>query len=467
MQRFECHGQLILRINMETCKAKIQIKHLLQHERPLTTSSVPPEVVSEIQNNFHLDPLQLRTHLSTLFDLRDITNKQIYYWWSVATEKTYQKDKNPVRSAILLLKERFKEKGCILLMSLHTESLTAIAFSSPCLIYLKEMVKEIHVDATYKTAKGRFELYAIIGQYQGTGFALGYLILDVIEGSNNLDMGKTTILTEFFSKFKNLGLSPEYVFSDKDFSQINAAKNVWPSANIQLCLWHIKKAIVTKMKSNQRGKYKRFTAFELADLNFVDPNFVPTNANNDTVCPITHQDNVLNLVERHFNLHPLIPFGPHKTFLTAEEIWKTAVREIYQFCHKHAYPELWNYLFFSWYTKNRWNLWARSTNPTIPFGKTNMIIEAHWKVVKHDYLYRFNRPRIDYVVFVLCEKVASAQTTRLHQLANGRVSPYWWENFKRAWKRCAIENIAVHVEERYYSDVDKWICSCPAFLYIQ
>ena len=157
----------------------------------------------------------------------------------------------------------------------------------------------------------------------------------------------------FFEIQKSRTFRQTTCFLTSDFSQINAARNVWPNANIQLCLWHIKKAIVIKMKSSQRGKYRRFTTLELADLNFVDHNFVPTNTNNGTVCPVIHQNNILNLVERHFNLHPLIPFGPDESFLTAEEIWKTAVREIYQFCHKHDYPELWNYLFFSWYTKNR------------------------------------------------------------------------------------------------------------------
>src|SRR6185312_4741817 len=219
------------------------------------------------------------------------------------------------------------------------------------------------------------------------------------------------------------------------------------------------------MKSSQRGKYKKFTAFELAGLDFVDHKFVPINVNDSNICLVIHQNNVLDLVEHHFNLHPLIPFGPEGNFLTAEEIWRTAVQEIYLFCHKNNYPELWNYLFFSWYTKNRWNLWARSTNPTIPLGKTNMLVESHWKVIKHDYLYRFNRPRIDYVVFVLCEKVISAQITRLHQLANGRINPYWWENFKRTWKISATEDIAINVDERYYVDINRWICSCPAFLY--
>jgi len=347
------------------------------------------------------------------YNLNDITNKQIYFWWNSAIQKKYQKNKNPVDSAIILLREQFQAKGCILLMSTNTNTLTAVAFSSPCLAYLKD-VSEIHVDATYKTAKGRFELYAIIGQFQGTGFALGYLILDMTQGGGELNVGKTTILTEFFSKFKDLGLTPRYVFSDKDFAQINAAKNVWPNAHVQLCLWHIKRSILTKMKSGKKQeKYRAFTNIEMEHLDFVDRNFCPSNDNVDIICPAQHQNDVLALVERHFNLHPLIPIGPEGLFLTSEEIWKKAVWEIYQFCHANGYAKLWNYLFFSWYTQNRWNLWARSSNPTIPFGKTNMLVESHWKVLKHDYLYRFNRPRLDYVVFILCESLFQHNGTLL------------------------------------------------------
>jgi hypothetical protein len=108
----------------------------------------------------------------------------------------------------------------MLLMGKSTSTLTAIAFSTPFLNKLKD-VKEIHIDATYKTAKGRFELYGIIGEKYGTGFALGYLILDVV---GELESTKTMILTEFLSKFKELKLEPEYIFTDKDFAEINASR---------------------------------------------------------------------------------------------------------------------------------------------------------------------------------------------------------------------------------------------------
>ena len=91
-------------------------------------------------------------------------------------QSKYQRHEDPIQSAILLLRE-YQLRECRLLMSTKTDISTAIAFSTPMLTEINN-AREIHVDATYKTAKGRFELYAIVGQFQGSGFALGYLILD-------------------------------------------------------------------------------------------------------------------------------------------------------------------------------------------------------------------------------------------------------------------------------------------------
>ncbi|CAG8577622.1 23256_t:CDS:2 [Cetraspora pellucida] len=78
--KFKCNGQLIIRINMINSKAYIKVKHLLYHERPAISTGVPKEIIAEINQNYHLDSLQLHSYLSTYFDLQDITPKQIYYW---------------------------------------------------------------------------------------------------------------------------------------------------------------------------------------------------------------------------------------------------------------------------------------------------------------------------------------------------------------------------------------------------
>ncbi|GBC01686.1 hypothetical protein RclHR1_00430003 [Rhizophagus clarus] len=93
-----------------------------------------------------------------------------------------------------------------------------------------------------------------------------------------------------------------------------------------------------------------------------------------------------------------------------------------------------------------------------------MLIEAHWKVVKHDYLYRFNRPRLDYVIYVLREKVLPDQEVRYNQLIANYINPHWWEEFKREWKLCCAKELSINEAERYFIDTNRWICSCPAFL---
>jgi hypothetical protein len=216
-------------------------------------------------------------------------------------------------------------------MSTKTDISTAIAFSTPMLTEINN-VREIHVDATYKTAKGRFELYAIVGQFQGSGFALGYLILDIHQDN---ELTRTTVLTEFFTHFRNLGLNPDFIFTDKDFAEINAAKSVWNESHVQLCLWHIKKAILTKIRSSKKQeRYSSFTTTDFANFPFIDSKFLPTTEITGIICTNVIQNDVLDIVERHFHLHPLIPIDKNGTFLNADEIWSRSVKEIYEFCVK-------------------------------------------------------------------------------------------------------------------------------------
>lgn len=90
-----------------------------------------------------------------------------------------------------------------------------------------------------------FELYAVIGQVDGAGFAAAYLFLDNAKKDEGV---RTEILTSFLSNLKKLGLQYiDYFLTDKDWSQINAAKIVWSNCKIQLCLWHAKKSIKKKI----------------------------------------------------------------------------------------------------------------------------------------------------------------------------------------------------------------------------
>jgi len=43
-------------------------------------------------------------------------------------------------------------------------------------------IEEVHVDATYKTAKG---LYGVVGEIDGSGFPLAYCLMDTSKNTGN------------------------------------------------------------------------------------------------------------------------------------------------------------------------------------------------------------------------------------------------------------------------------------------
>ncbi len=74
---------------------------------------------------------------------------------------------------------------------------------------------------------------------------------------------------------------------------------------------------------------------------------------------------------------------------------------------------MWN----EWYSQERWILWFRAgCNDKISILKTNMFVEAHWKVLKRDFLYKFFHPRMDLVVFIIMEQVILHQQRRFEQI---------------------------------------------------
>ncbi len=69
-----------------------------------------------------------------------------------------------------------------------------------------------------------FELYTVVGQIDGAEFVTIYLFFDNAKKNEGV---RIEILTKFLSNLKILGLQfVDYFLTDKDWSQINAAKAV-------------------------------------------------------------------------------------------------------------------------------------------------------------------------------------------------------------------------------------------------
>ena len=117
---------------------------------------------------------------------------------------------------------------------------------------LAKKTEELAIDATYGTNSAGCDLFAVLAEFDGTGVPLAYLFVEKsasIAANVSVIPGKVTqLLVKFLQPILNMGFNPSFFGCDKDRSEINAVRQVWPSAKIQLCLWHAKRAIQIKLK---------------------------------------------------------------------------------------------------------------------------------------------------------------------------------------------------------------------------
>ncbi|CAG8685479.1 8365_t:CDS:2, partial [Ambispora gerdemannii] len=140
----------------------------------------------------------------------------------------------------------------------NTDLVTAIGFTTPLLAGLLPL-SSVHCDATYKTAKGCFELYRIIGNIEGAGFPVAYLILNTTKVPNNEEQMwlRTTALAGFLRSLCDKRLQSQYFYTDKDFAEINVEKE-------------------EKLKSRKRIHRNQYQSDEaVTEFDFIDPTFKP------------------------------------------------------------------------------------------------------------------------------------------------------------------------------------------------
>ena len=265
-------------------------------------------------------------------------------------------------------------------------------------------------------------------------------MLPGLDGTRSAAPGATgAVLVKFLCRLKAIGLQPSFFGCDKDKSEIAAISSVYPST-VQLCLWHALRAIKKKLaKTKEIGALSRYHPAEARELvptldicwgSFPEKRPAGEHRYGGCDCSkrtepaelrgkIECQDElskniILQTFKRHFNAHPLIP-DSNNVALDSESLHKKCATEMYELCRRFNWFRLWAYLYVNWYKTDQWVLWARSANPNeIPVLKTTMIVESHWRRIKRDYLWRYNRPRIDLVTWVLLSSVLPAADRRPH-----------------------------------------------------
>lgn len=76
-------------------------------------------------------------------------------------------------------------------------------------------------------------------------------------------------------------------------------------------------------------------------------------------------------------------------------------------------------------------------------------------------------PRCDLLVWILVTKLAPSYYRKLDRLlketARYRELSSWRKDFKKVWRKLEKKPITIPLNDAYKPNVEKWICTCPAF----
>lgn len=179
-------------------------------------------------------------------------------------------------------------------------------------------------------------------------------------------------------------------------------------------------------------------------------------------CPFQHCLPIIQLLSKHFCLHPLLP-ERHGQPRNSDDIYSDSVHEMYCHCRNNQLREVWAYLWTNWYSPDKWELWARSAYPhAIPRKRTTMVVEAMWRNFKRLVLHLYNRPRVDFAAYALVMQALPLyryKVTRVfYNPREGRAPALHGEQapIKKAWLILRQKKL----NGSYDTDYFLWTCSC-------
>ena len=123
------------------------------------------------------------------------------------------------------------------------------------------------------TNGANFELFAAVAAAEGSGIPLAFLL---IQTSKEAPSGaKEAVLTSILLELKDRGVLPEFTLSDKDWSEINAMRAVWPHAKHQLCFWHALQALKQHLSKTKDAPGSYNVEEAQREFSYISSDFLP------------------------------------------------------------------------------------------------------------------------------------------------------------------------------------------------
>lgn len=124
------------------------------------------------------------------------------------------------------------------------------------------------------TNSKHLELFTVLGEYDNAGFPISYCLISTV---NATDIGKKMKALAAWESVLSTkyGIIPQFVHVDKDMAEIGSCRKTWPLAKIQLCWWHLRKAVRTRLQLNKLSTTPYNVKRARAEFRFISAEFQP------------------------------------------------------------------------------------------------------------------------------------------------------------------------------------------------
>ncbi|ODQ68719.1 hypothetical protein LIPSTDRAFT_7498 [Lipomyces starkeyi NRRL Y-11557] len=378
-----------------------------------------PEVESYIKAHKHFAPRQIYQNLLQMMDnsqferteLHTITRQQVYNVWRSINITEWTRDAaNDYKSAQLLLAE---QDGYRLIDGLQ-EPGVSLAFLTPCFThrskYSLAKMTEVFIDSIFRTNKHGYELYCVLTEYDLVSLPLSYLLLDTRGIQEEGKRGSR--LAAWLTALRREGLRLHVVHTDKDFAEVTAASIAFKRDNSDynhhLCLWHSLRAIDQYLTGKVKDK------------------------GSDTIASAR---NSLQMSALPKYLH----------FLLDETCWILSKGQT-----KQSSPAQASVL----RAMVKRHLLRHTLLPKVAFDNADTQQTLFYETYEEIHASSIK------------ELLSYRKSINL-QVAAGREKPSIYKDFVHVWRKCAEAVDQTTTDKRdgfYFTDKDKWVCSCPAFV---
>ena len=118
-------------------------------------------------------------------------------------------------------------------------------------------------------------LYTVLGEYDNTEFPLSYCLLSTVAATEISKRTKplTAWVTTLCNKY---GVISQFVHVDKDMAEFGSYWKTWLQAKIQLCWWHLQKAVRTHLQLAKLSTTPYNVECTQGEYGFISAGFQPS-----------------------------------------------------------------------------------------------------------------------------------------------------------------------------------------------